>query len=71
MADEIIRELCQIKDDIASKHNFDLRKLAKFLQEKERIGKHKVVDLQSQKKSPVTIASADSRDSASIHHSTH
>ena len=47
MADEIIRELWQIKDDIASKYDYDLKKLVKYLQEKERNGKHKTIDLRS------------------------
>ncbi len=67
MADEIIRELWQIKDDIASKHNYNLKKLVKYLREKERNGKHKIVDLRSVKKAAEPIASADLHGSASLH----
>jgi len=58
MADEIIRELWKIKDDIASNHNYNLKNLVKYLQEKKRDGKYKNVDLLSAKKVPVPIASA-------------
>lgn len=67
MADEIIRELWKIKDDIASKHNYNLKKLVKYLQEKERNGKHKIVDLRSAKRAAEPIASADFQGSASLH----
>lgn len=43
MADEIIRELWQIKDDIASEHDYDLKKLVKYLQEKNRVLNHQIV----------------------------
>ncbi len=57
MADEIIRELWQVKDNIASKHNYDLKKLVKYLREKKRTGNHQIVDLRSTKKAAEPIAS--------------
>ena len=32
MSDEIIKELWQVKDDIAREHNHDVRRLAEYLQ---------------------------------------
>jgi len=58
MADEIIQELWKIKDDIASNHNYNLKNLVKYLQEKKRGGKYKKVDLLSAKKVSLPIASA-------------
>lgn len=69
MADEIIRELWQIKDDVASRHNYDLKKLVNYLQGIERSGKRKVVDLRPQKKSAEPPALADSHGSGSLHSS--
>ncbi len=67
MADEIIQELWQIKDSIASTHNYDVKRLVKYLQEKERNGKHKIVDLRSTKRDAEPIVSADLQGSASLH----
>ena len=36
MSDEIIRELWQIKDDMAKEHGYDVRALAAYLQNKKR-----------------------------------
>jgi len=65
MTDEIIRELWQIKEDIASEHSYDVKRLVKYLKEKERNGNHKIVDLRS-KRVTEPIASADLRGSASL-----
>ena len=35
MADEIIEELWRIKDDMAREHNYDIRALAAYLQQKD------------------------------------
>ena len=67
MTDEIIQELWQIKDDIASKQKYDLKKLVKYLQEKERNGEYEIVDLRSAKKNAEPIASANLQGSASLH----
>lgn len=67
MADEIIRELWQIKDDIASKHNYDLKKLVKYLQQKERNEKHGRVDLQAMKNATETVAVSALQGSAPLH----
>ena len=34
--DELIKELWQVKDDLAREHGYDVRSLAAYLQEKER-----------------------------------
>jgi len=61
MADEIIRELWKIKDDIASSNNYDLRKLVKYLQKKERNRNYEIVDLRSRKKTAVSFGTNDLR----------
>ena len=66
MADEIIRELWQIKDHIASKHNYDVKNLVAYLQKKRRDGKHEVVDLRSTKKAGVSLAPTDLKGSATL-----
>ena len=50
MADEIIQELWQVKDNIASEHHYNLKKLVKYLQEKKRKGNHRIVDLRHDSK---------------------
>ena len=67
MADEIIRELWQVKDNIASNHNYDLKKLVKYLRNKKRNGNHPIVDLRSIKKAAEQIAPPDLQDSTSLH----
>ncbi len=47
MPDEIIKELWQIKDDIAREHGYDIRALVAHLQAKKRGKGQQVVDLHS------------------------
>ncbi len=47
MADEIIAELWQIKDNIAREHDYDLGALVAHLQTKERPAGQRVVDLRA------------------------
>ena len=56
MADEIIKELWQIKDGIASEHGYDMKAFVAYLRARKHSGDHPVVDLRSMKKSaePVT-----------------
>lgn len=66
MADEIIHELWKIKDDIASEHRYDVKRLVKYLKEKERNGKHKIIDLRTTKRVVEPLASGDCQGSASF-----
>ncbi len=66
MADEIIRELWQVKDNIASNHNYDLKRLVKYLRNKKRSGNHQIVDLRSIKKAAKPIAPPDLQGSTSL-----
>ena len=45
MKDEIIEEVWKAKEDIAARHNYDVRRLAEHLRVKERSSGHAVVDL--------------------------
>jgi hypothetical protein len=47
MSDEIIKELWQIKDRIAQKHEYDIEALVAYLQAKKRPACRKVVDLRA------------------------
>ncbi len=59
MADEIIKELWQIKDAIASKHGYDVDALVAHLRTRKRAGDHQVVDLRSMKETAEQGAQAD------------
>jgi len=50
MADEIIKELWQIKDGIASEHGYEIDSLVAHLRAKKHLEDHLVVDLKSIKK---------------------
>ena len=50
MADEIIEELWQIKDDIASEHGYDMDVLVAYLRDTKHVGNHRVVNVRSRKK---------------------
>jgi hypothetical protein len=52
MADEIIKELWQIKDGIASEHGYEIDALVAHLRAKKHLEDHLVVDLKSIKKTP-------------------
>ncbi len=47
MADEIIKELWQIKDRIACEHGYDIDALVAYLRSRKHIGTHQIVDLRS------------------------
>ena len=49
MSDEIIKELWQIKDNIAQEHGYDIETLVTYLQTKKRMEGQKVVDLSTLK----------------------
>lgn len=50
MADEIIKELWKIKDNIAKEYNYDLRALAVYLKNKKHEGDHQTIDRRADKK---------------------
>jgi hypothetical protein len=54
MADEIIRELWEIKDNIAREYGYDLDALVNYLKTRQKNRDPKVVDLQASKKSKAT-----------------
>ena len=58
MPDEIIKELWQIKDDIAREHGYDIRALVAHLQSKKRAKGQHVVDLHSQRRAAETQRTA-------------
>ena len=45
MPDDIIKELWQIKDSIARRHEYNIDALVTHLQAKERVRGHRVVEL--------------------------
>lgn len=49
MADEIIKELWEIKDDIAHEHGYNLDSLVAYLRSKKHTGNQKVVNLRAMK----------------------
>lgn len=49
MSDEIIKELWQVKDDIAREHNHDVRELARYLQGRSQAVHDQTVDGRSAK----------------------
>jgi len=50
MADEIIKELWEIKDSIANEHGCDVKALVAYLRTKKHAKDRQVVDLRSMKK---------------------
>lgn len=50
MADEIIKELWEIKDNIAREHEFDVEALVAHLQTRKRAEGRRVVDLAAMRK---------------------
>ncbi len=45
MKDEIIEQVWKAKDTLAAQHNYDVRRLAKFLKAKEQSSGHAILDL--------------------------
>jgi len=59
MADEIIKELWEIKDDIAREHGYDIDALVGDLQSKRRAKDQQAVDLCARKRATEQDASQD------------
>ena len=47
MKDEIIQEVWKAKDELASRHGYDLKRLAIYIQSKEKSSGHAMVDLRA------------------------
>jgi hypothetical protein len=59
MSDEIIKELWEIKDDIAVEHAYHLESLVNYIQNKERPNTQRIVNLGELKKHAVQIDSTE------------
>jgi hypothetical protein len=47
MKDEVLKEVWKAKDDLAARHNYDVRRLAEALKAKEGASGHTILDLHS------------------------
>lgn len=45
MKDEIIQHVWKAKDELAARHNHDVRRIAEYLRREEQVSGHAVVDL--------------------------
>jgi hypothetical protein len=45
MKDEIIQQVWKAKDELAARHDHDVRRMAEYLRRKEQVSGHAVVDL--------------------------
>jgi len=45
MKDEVLQEVWKVKDDLAGRHNYDVRRLAEALKAKEGTSGHIIFDL--------------------------
>jgi hypothetical protein len=59
MADEIIKELWKIKDDIATEYHGDVKALFAHLRAKKHVGDQRMVDLRSVKQTVEQGAQTD------------
>lgn len=55
MKDEVLMEVWKAKDDLAGRHNYDVRRLAKSLKAKEGTSGHVIYDLHAREKERRTI----------------
>ncbi len=49
MKDEVMKEVWKAKDDLAVRHNYDVRRLAEYLRAKEKSSGHPILDLRARK----------------------
>lgn len=59
MSDIIIKDLWQVKDQIAREHGYDIEKLVAHLQVKERSANRPIVDLSAKREAAKKEASVD------------
>jgi hypothetical protein len=57
MKDEIIKEVWKVKDDLAARYNYDVRRLVKHLRAKESSCGHAVLDLNARERKRRTMPS--------------
>ena len=50
MKDEVLQEVWKAKDDLAARHNYDVRRLAESLMVKEGASGHVILDLHARKR---------------------
>lgn len=50
MKDEVLEEVWKVKDDLAARYNYDVRRLAEALKAKEGASGHPILDLRSREK---------------------
>jgi hypothetical protein len=50
MKDEVLQEVWKAKNDLAARHNYDVRRLAESLMVKERASGHAILDLHARGK---------------------
>jgi hypothetical protein len=50
MKDEVLQEVWKAKDDLAARHNYDVRRLAEALKAKEGTSGHVILDLHAREK---------------------
>lgn len=56
MKDEVLQEVWKAKDDLAARHNYDVRRLAESLMIKEGASGHVILDLHAQKDIAAQVA---------------
>ena len=66
MADEIIRELWRIKDQIAEEYGWDLKALVAYLQTKKHVGNEHVVEPRNMKHTAEQGTQTDRRQQGTL-----
>lgn len=61
MSDKVIRELWQVKEELAREFNYDVYALAAEMRRQDRESREKVVDLSSRKPAPGATVSEGNR----------
>lgn len=56
MKDEVLQEVWKVKDELAGRHNYDVRRLAESLKAKEGTSGHIILDLHAREQQRRTIA---------------
>lgn len=64
MADEIIKELWKIKDDICNEYGYNVKKLVTHLRARKHLENQVIVDLHAMRQTGEPSASPDGRKSA-------
>ncbi len=59
MKDEVLLEVWKAKDELAARHNYDVRRLAESLRAKEVTSGHVIVDLHVRERDRPTLPRTD------------